>query len=392
MAVKDKPRLWTRPFILICLAHFALSFAFHASMPVFPLLLQDRFDLAGAALGLVVATYTASAIMTRPPTGFLLDRFGRGIVYLPAYALFAVVYFLYPLAGGPVSVGLARFVHGALWGVTVGAAATVAVDLLPEARRGEGIGYFGLGMILSMAAGPSAGIWLAGTHGFDFLFRASAVLTLLGFVIACLVPFPDVPKRLQPFSPLGLFERTSLPTSLAVVIFCIPYGAIMNYSSLFARAIPGAFAGTFFLCLALGTGLTRLFAGRIFDRSGPGPVMRIAYLLLILGCLCNVTASRPALFYAAGLCLGMGYGIAVPVIQAMVNSLVPPQRRGAANATMMTAFDLGICIGLITLSRFQASFGWSATHGLLCACMVLSWLVFARVAMPAYRGHGGANR
>lgn len=384
MTTQQKPRLWTRPFIQICMAHFALSFAFYASMPVFPLLLQDRFNLAGVALGVIVAAYTASAIMTRPPTGFLLDRFGRRIVYLPAYGLFALVYFLYSSATGPLSVGLARLLHGALWGVTMGAAATAAVDLLPEERRGEGIGYFGLGMILSMAAGPSVGITVAETYGFDALFSASAVLTLGGFALACTLPFPAIPKRAQRFSLLTLLERTSLPASFAVVIFCIPYGAIMNYTSLFARSIPGAFAGTFFFCLAVGTALTRLFSGRVFDKSGPGAVMHLAYLLLILGCVLNVAAVSPVFFYAGGFSLGLGYGIAVPVIQAMVNSLIPPERRGAANATMMTAFDLGICIGLVFLSHFQAGFGWPATYALLAGCMACSWLVFMRLALPAY--------
>ena len=354
-------------------------------MPVFPLFLQDRFNLAGMALGIIVAAYTASAIMTRPPTGFLLDRFGRKIIYLPAYGVFALVYFFYPMTVGPVSVGLVRLFHGALWGVAMGAAATAAVDLLPEQRRGEGIGYFGLGMILSMAAGPTAGISLAEAYGFDFLFHASAFLTLGGFLLACFLPFPTIPKRMQPFSPLALLEPTSIPTSLAVVIFCIPYGAIMNYTSLFARTIPGALAGIFFLCLAVGTALTRLFAGRIFDKAGPGPIMNAAYALLLLGCALNVVAVKPIFFYAAGLCLGMGYGIAVPVIQAMVNALVPPERRGAANATMMTAFDLGICIGLVFLSSFQVIFGWPTTFVLLVGCMVCSWWVFNHRAMPAYK-------
>lgn len=384
MSAQPAPRLWTWPFIAICLAHFALSFAFHASMPVFPLLLRDRFDLAGAALGVVVAMYTTSAIMTRPPTGFLLDRFGRRIVYLPAYGAFALVYFLYPLAVGPASVGLIRFLHGALWGVTMGAAATAAVDLLPDQRRGEGIGYFGLGMILSMAAGPAAGMALVEARGFDFLFRASAALTLAGFALACFLPFPAVPRRNQRFSPGRLLEKTSLPASLATLIFCVPYGAVMNFTSLFARSVPGAFAGTFFLFLALGTGITRFFAGRAFDAKGPGLIMHGAYVLLFAGCVLKALASGPVVFYAAALCLGMGYGIAVPVIQAMVNALVPPERRGAANATMMTAFDLGICVGLVIVSHIQSTFGWTATYALLAGCVAASWLYFVRRAAPLF--------
>lgn len=242
----DQPPLWTGPFILVSLVHFILNVAFYASMPVFPLLLQDRFHITGLAMGAVVASYTLSAITTRPPTGYCLDRFGRRIIYLPGFFLFGLVYLLYPLADGPLGVTLARFIHGALWGVTMGASATVAVDLLPWQRRGEGIGYYGLGMVLGVATGPALGLWLAEGWGYDFLFRACAGLTLAGFVLLCFVRFPAVPRLQQTFSPGALLEKTSLPASLATLIFCVPFCFMTNYTGLYARSVPGASAGRFF--------------------------------------------------------------------------------------------------------------------------------------------------
>ena len=382
-------RLWTRDFSLIWIAHFLMSLAFHATMPVFPMLLQDRFGLAGIMLGVAAASYTLSAIMLRPPSGYWLDRFGRRNVYLPAYGLFALVYLLYPLVGGTGSIILVRFFHGAVWGAVMGSANTAAVDLLPAKRRGEGIGYFGLSMICSMAAGPGIGLYIVEQFGFDVLFKGSCVLTLVGFAIACTLRFPVIPRSTRGFSLAALFERTSLPASLAVVLFCIPFGAVNNYSALFSRSIPGASSGVFFLFLALGTGVTRLFSGQIFDRGGPALIMRYAYGLLLFGCgLMIASGLSPAwgaaCFSAAGLCIGMGFGIAVPVIQAMINALVPPQRRGAANSTMMTAFDLGICCGLLATSHIYAQAGLAVTYTVLFGFICLSAVVFTVLVLPRY--------
>ena len=382
-------RLWTRDFILIWAAHFLMSLAFHATMPVFPLLLQDRFGLVGWVLGAGAASYTLSAIIVRPPAGYWLDKFGRKLVYLPAFGVFSLIYLIYPLTDGAVSVILVRFFHGAAWGIVMGAANTAAVDLLPAKRRGEGIGYFGLSMICSMAAGPGVGLYIADLFGFDALFGGASLLTLLGFFAACFLRFPSIPRNLQPFSWGALFERTSLPASLAVLLFCIPFGAINNYSGLFSRSVPGASTGVFFFFLALGTGITRLFSGRIFDRGGPALIMCYGYAFLLVGCgLMVVSGIHSAwgamCFSVAGLCIGMGFGITVPIIMAMINALVLPQRRGAANSTLMTAFDLGICCGLLVTSPIYAHTGLSVTYLVLSGCICLSALVFVFVVLPRY--------
>ena len=386
---KTAERLWTRDFILIWLAQFIMSLVFYATMPVFPLLLEDKFGLTGLAMGAVAASYTLSAIMTRPPAGYCLDRFGRKALYVPTYGIFALIYLLYPLAADAADIALVRFLHGAVWGVVMGASNTTAVDLLPPARRGEGIGYFGLAMIFSVAAGPGLGLYVVSTFGFDVLFNGAACLTLAGFVFVLLLRFPVIPRSARLLSVSSVIEKTSLPASLAVLLFCIPYGAINNFSSLFARGVPGASAGTFFLLLALGTGITRLFSGRVFDRVGPGRITRFAYAILLAGCLLMVAAGLSPdwgafCYSAAGLFIGLGYGIAVPVIQAMINALVPAERRGAANSTMMTAFDLGICLGLLTTSSMYSVTGLSGTYTALSGCVCLSAVVFFCAAMPRY--------
>ena len=135
----SQPPLWTRNFIFICLAHVCMTIAFYANMPVLPLFLKDRLGAEGVVMGLVVASYTASSILSRPVAGFWLDRVGRMILYAPSYLLFGLLFFAYPLAGAIAAITLLRLTHGVLWGAMMGAANTLAVDLIPPwpARGGH---------------------------------------------------------------------------------------------------------------------------------------------------------------------------------------------------------------------------------------------------------------
>ena len=385
MANSIKTPLWTGSFIAICLAHFVMTMGFHACMPMFPLFLADRFHLAGIGVGIIVASYTASAIITRPPTGFCLDRFGRRGIYLSSYCLFALVYLLYPLAEAPYAVALVRFTHGAFWGVTMGAANTAAIDLLPAQRRGEGIGYFGLTMVLGMSVGPALGTYVTEWMGYNFLFRSTAVLTLGGFLFLLQIRFPTIPRRMQPFSLHSLLERSSIPISLSTLVFCIAFSVFMNYAAMFARTLPDASPGMYYLCMAFGTAVTRLISGRRFDQAGPGVIINYGYGLLIVGCIALAVAQGSILFTIGGFLVGLGNGITIPVFQAMINALVPPERRGAANATQMTAFDLGICIGLLSTSHVQSLVGWPMTFLILTGCIFTSACIFHFSAFPKYR-------
>ena len=376
--------LWTRNFIFICLAHVCMTIAFYANMPVLPLFLKDRLGAEGLIMGLVIASYTASALLSRPVAGFWLDRVGRMILYAPSYLLFGLLFFAYPLAGTIAALALLRLTHGVLWGVMMGASNTLAVDLIPPGRRGEGIGMFGLTMNLGMALGPAIGLPVAERFGYDGLFIFGGLLVTAGFIMVLKVRAPIVPLEKKPFAFRDLLEKTSLPVSLVTAIICLPFGVMMNYTALYTQTEVKAASGTFFLILALGMAVSRIMAGKTFDRQGPGVAMFRAFVFLLGALALQAFTRHGGIFYLSAVFLGFGYGISAPVCQAMVNALAGPERRGAANATFMTAFDLGICIGIVLIGHVQKEFGWGASHGIEIGCFLLGALLFWTVCLPHY--------
>ena len=58
--------------------------------------------------------------------------------------------------------------------------------------------------------------------------------------------------------------------------------------------------------------------------------------------------------------------------------------RGAANATFMTAFDLGICIGIVAIGHVQKVLGWEASHAVEIACFIIGAALFWGMCLPHY--------
>lgn len=65
---------------------------------------------------------------------------------------------------------VARILHGIGFGLSTTFAAALVVDVIPAQRRGEGIGYFGLGSTVAMAVAPALGVMLLTDFSANMLF------------------------------------------------------------------------------------------------------------------------------------------------------------------------------------------------------------------------------
>ncbi|NAZ18190.1 MFS transporter, partial [Glutamicibacter soli] len=77
-----------------------------------------------------------------------------------------------------------RIVQGIGWGFSTTATGTIATDLIPPKRRGEGMGYFGLSGNIALAFGPSLGLTLVDVITFPQLFLICASGGLIAFILS----------------------------------------------------------------------------------------------------------------------------------------------------------------------------------------------------------------
>lgn len=381
-------RLWNSNFILLTLSGFLLSFAFYLLIPTLPVFLVEVLGADKSRVGWIIAIYTLAALLIRPFSGYAVDRYGRQVILLVSLFLFAVLLGMHLWVATLVQLLLIRFLHGLAWGITTTANSTLIIDIVPESRRGEGIGIYGLAMPLAMAVGPLAGLWLMGDSDFERLFLVGAIVALGAYVLAQVIRFPVFTGH-QPggITVARLFARQAIPVSIAMMIMMMSYGGVISFITLYTLELGLGSAGLFFTVYAIGLSVSRLVAGKVFDRSGPSLIAPMGLLMVSTGLSFLWLFHGAVGFVASGFLIGLGFGILFPVFQAMVNNLVEPWRRGAANSTLFTALDLGIGIGAVITGYLAQVVGLVDAFGLLAIVTSAGLLWYWFVAQPHYNRH-----
>jgi MFS family permease len=315
----------------------------------------------------------------------MIDLHGRKWIYLAGLLLFTVFFSGYMVAVTLTAMLLVRFIHGVLWGITTTAGSTIAVDMVPAQRRGEGLGYLGWARTIPMAVGPMIGLQLVSSGNYNILFLSSIVMGILGLFFAFGVKYPEITHRAPDFSFRHLIEPSSLPVALILFINMITYGSVVSFISLYVKEIGTGNAGVFFLAYAIGITLSRLVSGKIFDRRGPGLISVIAFILIILGFLSLAVYHNSTGFLGSAFAMGLGGGVLFPTCQAMVNNMVRPNRRGAANSTLFTVLDLGIGTGMMLTGYLAGNTGLSNAF-LVCSLLnVVALILFLTYSHKHYQ-------
>jgi predicted MFS family arabinose efflux permease len=270
-----------------------------------------------------------------------------------------------------------RFVHGFSWGVTTTSNATVVVDIIPPRKRGRGIGYFGASFTIAMATGPLIAMFILDGFGFSYMFLSAGLIALIGFCLILFVKYPrfDPPREKGRYTWSRFIEYSSLPICLPHMLFGITYGGVISFITLYGNELNIQLAGPFFLIIAIGIFIARLIAGKIFDSYGPFWLIISGFGTAIAGFIFLSLMQNATGFLVSAFLIGIGCGILMPTLVTMVNNMVTLERRGAANATISTAFDLGIGLGALFLGMLSEWIGLSNMY-LFCTIILAGGLIY----------------
>ena len=184
MAPSD--RLFTPRFFVMC------GFSFTVFLSVFQLLPTAPFhilDLGGTtfASGMFLGFLTYSSAFSAPLTGAFADRVGQRRVLIGSSLAITVFSVLYGLITDYRWMLVLVVVHGVFWSGLLSASAAYMTNMLPERRRAEGIGYWGLATVAALAVAPSLGFWIY-RHGWWWVCGVSAALNIAMALIAMQLP------------------------------------------------------------------------------------------------------------------------------------------------------------------------------------------------------------
>ncbi len=380
-----KHELWNWNFIQCCISYFLMNFSFYMLMPTMPVYLVEELKISPSEVGVALSSYSIGLLCVRPFSGYLVDCFSRKPLYLFAFSVFTVMFAGYLFAATVLTIIAVRFIQGGFMGMTSVAGNTIAIDVIPSRRRGEGMGFFGLTINLAMSLAPLLAVALYGRYGFHPLVLAGMTIAFLGAATVGLIRYPKRAKVARPPFSLDRFILVkALPTALAYLLSAIPYGMVVSFVVLYGKETGIANPGYFFIFMAIGVGASRLVSGRLVDRGKIHSVSISALVFLTLSFAAFGLFHTEAVFFASALAIGVGFGVCVPAIQCLFVNVAPHNMRGTATSTYLTSFDFGVGIGTLA-AGFIASLSNLATAYLVgSACCLVSLVVYLRWTRPMY--------
>jgi MFS family permease len=378
-------RLFTPRFFVMC------GFTFTVFLSAFQLLPTAPFhilDLGGStfASGLFLGFLTYSSAFSAPLTGAYADRIGHRrmlIISSVALAVFAAAYAV--ITDYRLVLALA-IVQGVFWSGLLSASAAYMTQMLPERRRAEGIGYWGLSTMAALSVAPSVG-FIIYRYGWVWLCVLAGVLNLVMLGIALSLEEQPTVTSAEAKKSGPLLEWRVLVTSVTLFLYSFGYGGITSFAAMYADASGTTPKGIYLTALAIVVLCTRPFTGHLGDRIGYKRVFVPCLVMISIGLACLAAGGTRFWMLMSALIFGLGFGTAYPNYVGYVMRGVSAERRGAAFGAILAAFDTGIGTGSTSIGWLIQRYGFRGAFAVAAGLSALALPYFLAID----RVHGDRN-
>ena len=372
-------RVFTRDFILAFAAAGLIRICYQIQNTVTPLY-AENLGFSAASIGLLTTVATVASLVLRPFLGGWLDRYGRKWIAIIGTALFSLATFWNGYAAAMAMLIVVKAFQGLGFSAHTTAVNTMATDVLPEKRMSEGIGYMGLTGSLSLAVAPAIALGMIGGGAYRPAYTIAFVVGALATV--SLLFFRGKPKKsdravdAEPARGIArFFEPKAFKPSAVMLLLGLCGAAPSTFLAMSAinRGFGTDQISLYFTVNAVALAVARLFGARIARRLTPGRAVLYATVLDVAAFLLLAFAADAWMLWLAAAMYGLGYGTIYPLLNAAAITLAPPERRGTAMATFLTAMDVGVGFGA---SVWGLLADWLGMGVLFPLCAVVSALAY----------------
>ncbi|MBR9647366.1 MFS transporter [Clostridium tyrobutyricum] len=351
--VETSKNLWTKDYIFMLLSNLFIYLAFYMLTPTLPAYAK----LSGGSnleSSLVVSTFSITSLLVRLFAGSIMDKFS----IKPLLAIGAVILALTTLSYNWLSIDaiiFMRILQGIGWGLASIGAAALFSNIIPENKRGEGMGYYSLSMIISMALSPVISIIIMNAYGFKNIVFISIFLVALGILSLRMVKVERLQTTSNSIKKINLkdaFEKKAALPSLLCFLLTVTLCGIMSYIMLYGKELKLTNIWIYFMGFVAMVLVTRPVIGKIFDKKGHVVLIMPGAVSLIIGLVILSYGHSIGVILVSSLFYGLGYGAVQPSLQAWAVNRSPSNRKGAANGTFLSSMDLAYGF----MYRFSAIF------------------------------------
>jgi MFS family permease len=385
-----KNTIWTRDFIIIVLVNLTTFFGFNMTSVGLPVY-AAQLGASDLVSGLVITVATVAAMLMRPFTGVMLDRYGRKGILAFSIALMSIViaaYAVFPLLGVLL---ILRVLHGIGWGLSSTASSTIAADVIPKKRFAEGMGYFALTSAVALAVAPALSIALVQHAGMIPMIAIASGCTGLSFVLALFEQSGQTPinENKAKIKLSDLFDKRALLPSGIMLLLTFAYASIITFIALHGQEQNVNRVYLFFVVYAIVTIITRPIIGKMIDRVGYYMPGILAALGLAITMVLIAFSSNVFMFCIAGVFAGLGLGTGMGTLQTMAVAAVPKERRGVATSTFLLGFDAGIAAGATFAGLLADTMGYKGMYLVMALFPLTGCIVFIALGKKRISAYSG---
>ena len=360
--MSERGPIWRQPGMAPLMVMTCAGFSGYAVLLTVAPLWAVEGGATTAGSGLVNGVLLLFTVLTQLLVPRALRSFGWGPVLTVGLLLLGVPGVLLSLSDGLGVVLALSAVRGVGFGVlTVTGSAAVAA-LVGAARRGAGIGAYGLAVAAPNLILLPAGPWIAETVGFWVAFALSA-LPLVGIPAALRLAsalrlsapdlHPSTPPGPDSHDPESAAYRRLLPPMLLLLAVTLAGGAVITFTPQKVDS-PSVSAGGLLL-MGLTAALSRWRIGALADRHGAHRFLLPLVLLtgvgmaLVAWSVASSGSVRVGAFLVAMLLVGLCYGGLQNLTLVISFAAVSRRHHNLASAVWNVGFDAGTALGSVAV-------------------------------------------
>ncbi len=261
------------------------------------------------------------------------------------------------------------------------ATGTIVAEVIPEERKGEGIGFYSMSITLATAIGPFIGLYMSQHTGYQSIFSFCLALGIISFLIAIFlnVPVADKPVKdteTNKWKLSSFIEPSALPIAFVVLIISLGYSSVLSFINFMQLKLIWSKWQVCFCCLCSRNINFTPIHRTINGLEGSKLRHVSSFFLFAAGLLLLSTAETGITLLLAGVLIGLGFGNMQSTTQAIAVKVTPPQRVGLATSTYYISLDAGLGFGPYLLGFIIPLIGYQNLYILMGVLVFLTTALY----------------
>jgi predicted MFS family arabinose efflux permease len=337
--------------LALTLSAFAIGTTEFVIVGLIPTVAAD-LGIGLPSAGLLVSLYALGVAIGAPVLTALTGKLPRKALLLGLMALFTVGNLLAWKAPSYETLVAARILTGLAHGVFFSIGSTIATGLVPKEKAASAIAIMFTGLTVALVTGVPLGTFIGQHFGWRETFLAVSALGVIAFVGSWIF----VPNDIRHTAPASLAQQAKVLAEPRLLLVyaktAIGYGGSFipfTFLAPILTDVAGFSAGAVgwvMLVYGVSVAVGNIWGGKLADRLGPIPALKIIFTLLAAVLLLfNFAAPHKWFAVVAVLLWGavaFGNVPGLPVYVVKQAERFTPQAVDVASGLNIAAFNLGI--------------------------------------------------